>query len=77
LWRATVFVGGNVGQPLLNYPAGIAGDRDHNVWRGGETGRHHRIAADRPRFVVVTSTGGLIRRIAFDHQGRLDACNLR
>ena len=74
--NADYFFDGTVTTPRLLHPEGIAIAADGAIWCGGELGHLYRLSPDGTSLEEMTTTGGFILGIAFDHRGNLYACDL-
>src|SRR5689334_4573477 len=56
--HASVFFAGQLSEPQLNHPEGVAVDAEGRVWCGGTAGEIYRLAPDGSALELVASTGG-------------------
>lgn len=72
-----VLCDGQVSEPRLSHPEGVAVAPDGSIWCGGELGQIYRVAPDGSSREVVASTGGFCLGMAFDTAGDLFVCDLK
>ncbi|MFC7546787.1 SMP-30/gluconolactonase/LRE family protein [Plantactinospora sp. GCM10030261] len=74
---ARVWCDGQLTEPRLSHPEGVAVAPDGSVWCGGELGQIYRISPDGDHREVVASTDGFCLGMAFDTAGDLFVCDLK
>ncbi len=72
-----VLCDGQVEDPRLSHPEGVAIGPDGSIWCGGELGQIYRVAPDGSSRDVVANTGGFCLGMAFDAAGDLFVCDLK
>jgi sugar lactone lactonase YvrE len=75
--QASIFFAGQIHEPQLNHPEGIAVGDDGDVWCGGTAGEVYRLPADGSRLERVTDACGYSLGLAFDRDGLLYVCDLK